>query len=838
MNNNKMSDFILSFAFPSTSTSTKVFCVDMSGSTSGQPRYHEISRKLYNELQKYLTQIIVIGWDDKFKFLSESEYYTIVSKKAGFGGTRTSAIASGLMALPPGNIDIIILSDGDVDIADISHCDKIMQSVLLRHNITSVTSYVSNNCTANCSVFAPFLRGKWSTMVFHDSPKHSVPLSVHSIDIKERQELIDLVKLATTEDQINVIYDRVVALLTAMTMGKREGDPQMRSIILDMFKRIKNNIKTNLSQNSILKNIEDEFFSTKNISVESVRNLMSWYELTFNGTTFQSKIDFLLRMCDGKLSNLFNPQQIRTASLARATSSVAPQTDEQLAQIIQFAQIIPSDTVTPIQCPIMLDDSSNMVVMIKQFTPLFLEIDKSMQDAIMLNTFFAMSLVKSLVKFLDHSISLEAYLSLPNQYESPMTRSQLCGCIVLGADDTSVKATNHTIGQMVLGKSGIIGNPDIWFYVLYYCIKSGNAPWLDTVLPMFENQLRYRMMHSGCTISMSGLAPHVQLKTKFGVALRFVLSQVEIGMKKEHSSFPIFSGSIQHIITLLKMFGCNLPDKLQKYCTVVHQLGQLVEEVKRMHMIPFKTKYRALIGNFYQIERAKLSPIILETADRGGWFINYVPIDGPQTTLPDFALNMTDDIRNLTYNLVQLIVNGGTESTSTFTIIDSYVKYDDIDVLFQQPSPLENDWKLFQYPYKYFETIIIHPMTLRPITFSDNIHWKKCYNNIFNTDTHFTGTIFDSTSDNRPSREVFSGNSMYGAFVKTYCIHPTLDDFVLYCYTRCNNSQHKHTTIPFVEFCSNIISCYNFTRSMPIDEFVSKFDASQNRDNRIKIEMA
>jgi hypothetical protein len=466
-------------------------------------------------------------------------------------------------------------------------------------------------------------------------------------------------------------------------------------------------------------------------------------------------------------------------------------------------------------------------------TPLFNEIDKGMQDAIMSNTFFASSLVDRIKNRLDHTISLEAYLALPNQSQSPMTRNEICGCIVLGADPISINATNHALGQMILGKSGIIGNPDIWFYVIYHIIKSGNAPWLESTLPMFENQLYYRMMHSNCTISMSGLANHVQLKTKFGVALRFVLSQVELDMKKEQSSFPIFSGSAQHIISLLKMCGCNIPQKLVKYCTVIHQLGRLVAEVKQMHIDPFKTKYRALIGNFHRIKKENLTQCVLDDATHNGWFYEYVPLDGAQTCLPDYAFDMTDEMRNLTYNLVQLITS---ESTTTFTIMES-IKYDDVEKLFVTPQPLENDWKLYQHPYKYDNhSIVIHPVTLRPITYDSGQHWKIRFNHYFNGDNHFTGTTFDKTPEQRPSGHVFNGCNMYGKFVETFKTHPTLDDFVLYCYTRCKNSQHQHKTIPFVEFCQNVINFYDFTRSLPIDVFITKYNASRNRDERIKME--
>ena len=821
----------LDFAFSNTSlpgaTDKIVFLPDISGSTGNDRFYHRLSR----EISEQVKPDFIIGWDWAPRNLSDLEYQRIVTQQEGFGGTCTSAIAKGLLTLVPAGspIHIIILTDGDVQLSDISLCDKLMEEVTSRHKILSVTAYISSSATVNCSVLAPFLRGEWSSLVFHDSHNNTVLTPVHSINTVERSELLELVKTATTEEEINAIYDRFVTLLTAMTMGKSSGDPQMRALILEMFARIKANIKKKLSQETILVDLQTEFRDTKDISVKSACDLHTWYTSTFNGGEFQAKIDFLLNICDGKLSHLFDPQQVRAASLQRATVNTTPQSDQQLAQIV------PSDKVTPIQCPIMLDECANWCIMITG-SPLFPKIEPSQQDAIRSNTFYATSLNDLLKTRLDHGISLEAYLSMPDQTISPMTRAEISGCIVLGADPISVKAANHAIGLMVLGKSGVIGNPDIWFYVIYNCIKGGNTPWLEHLLPMFENQLRYRMEHSGCTIAMSGLATHIQLKSTFGVALRFVLSQVELGMKKECSSFPIFSGSIQHIITLLKMFGCEIPDKLQKYCTIVHRLGQLVAEVKELHLGPFGIKYRALVGNFHQITPEDLSPSILENSQRNGWFHEYVPVDGPHTDTPAYAVDMTVDECNLTYNLSKLIIAGGTESTTTFTIMDSQIPYHSIEKLFDEPIPIENDWKLYVHPLRDSRLVIIHPATMRPPTYTDAIHWKHGFETYYNRDKHFIGPVFDDTAEKRPSGDVFNGCKMYCTFVSTYNIHPTLADFVLYCYMICNNSQYRHSTIPFVEFCEQVINGYKFSRDISIVEFIHKYDASMNRDERLEIE--
>ena len=814
--NFKMSS--IQFAFKPDSQAIKVFCLDVSGSTGNVSEYHTLSKLIYDTLK--VSQLKIIGWDTTPQILTEEKYNIIQSKRQGFGGTLTSAIAQGLMNIAcDGPIDLVILTDGEVDLKDISLCDNIMKDVVKKHTIASVSAFISTHNTVNCSVLAPFIRGEWNSLVFHNNKE------IYNMNVKERNEMLELVRNASTANEIDAVYDKLVTLLTAMTMGKREGDPMLRSLILEMFSRIKTNIKKSLSSSEILTEIENEFFDTKDISVRSAKKLNEWYQISFNGVDFQSKIDFLLRLCDGKLSHLFDPKAIRDASIQRATVETTPQTESQLTMVN------PTTLTDPIECPILLDSSPNQCIMINDGTPLFLDASKSMQDTIMSNTFFATSMNDLIKNRLDHGMSLEAYLDMVDKSVSPMTRATICGLIVLGDDPVSVSVTNDTIGKMLLGKHGIIGNPDVWFYVIYNCIKSGQVPWLELYLPMFENQLRYRMKNSSCTISMSGFPSHMQLKTKFGVALRFVLSQAELEMPKNISSFPTFSGSTHHIINLLNLYGCDVSPKLMKYCTLVQTLSHLVKEVKQLHMYAFETKYRSLFGNFYYIQASDLTPKVLSDSVSNGWFTEFVPVDGIQENLPPHAENHSKDC--LTYNLAKLIVNNGSESITTFNLLES-ISYNDIDIFFNEPV-ITNDWPLYvnRTHSSFFQ---IHPKTLRPLTFVNGKHWKKSFVEVFNNDGHFTKQIFDATPEQKPSGDVFSGCRYYADFVNVYGFHPTLSDFVLFCLKTVKYSQYHHVTIPSVQFCKKIIDSYNFSRTLPVSTFITQYDASRNRETRIKIE--
>jgi len=58
---------------------------------------------------------------------------------------------------------------------------------------------------------------------------------------------------------------------------------------------------------------------------------------------------------------------------------------------------------------------------------------------------------------------------------------------------------------------------------------------------------------------------------------------------------------------------------------------------------------------------------------------------------------------------------------------------------------------------------------------------------------------------------------------------------VAVCFIRCNNSQYRHKTIPFVEFCQQVINFYDFSRTIPVNVFITKYNTSRNREECIKI---
>jgi len=801
--------------------STTIFFHDMSGSTGGIAKYHELSLKLYNDYVKNKNHIIV-GWDDKYKVLSDTEYLNICNNRKGYGGTYTSAIGSYLNNLNSTNeLEIIILTDGQVDTNDISRCDNYVSKLKL--NIASVKSYISAS-NANCSVLAPFLRGSWSSEVFHDNHfvKYNQMKCIYSLNQKERQELMNIVKTATTEEEINNVFDKLFDMITSMTMGKTSGDSELRNDILLMANRIKQNVKAKLSKSFQLELYENELKNNKSVSVDIMANLVNYYNKSFNGSTFQNKINSILQLCDGKLSHLFDPSQIRAQALERVTTNTSNVTNNELEKINETPT-----PIKPVECPIMLDSTPNIVLLVKQGQPIFDQIDKRLQDSIMLNTFYTHNCRELIKQHLDHFMSLEAYIALEST-KSPMTNSPLIGCLVLGSDELSVKATNYTIGQMVLGKSGVIGNPDVWFYTIYNLVKSGDIPWLNDILPALEEQMKYRLLNSKCTLSMSGLANHIQLKSNLISSIYFTLCQPLFIKNKEQSSFPNFSGSAQHMLNLLELCEYKFQNQnIYKYIKIINICSRLIYDVKQLHIEQFHNKYSALFNPYYQIKLDKLSKEYKDFVIENNMYYEYIPFDYVVNYKePDYSQKMTEEDKVLYYNLSKII---NSENETTFNL---NIDIDDLDKFYKVPEKNTQDWKLYEYPVKLLE-VTICKNTMRPFSYIGNIHWKDSFDKHYNTKNI---EVFSKSEERRPLGEVFSGAKYFAEFVSRFGIYPNINDFILFSYNIVKNALNSHNALPCLEFCDDIIQMYSFANNISVIDFVKLYENSRNRDVRIELE--
>ena len=131
---------------------------------------------------------------DKFQEIQDGQYQKILTSYEGRGGTYTSQIAkylnSQVFSKP---LDIIIITDGIVDTNDISTCDSILSSCLARNTlqINSVTAFIVAG-SVNASVLAPFIRGDWTSNIYHCPNSTTCFKPVYSVEQIERKKIFSI----------------------------------------------------------------------------------------------------------------------------------------------------------------------------------------------------------------------------------------------------------------------------------------------------------------------------------------------------------------------------------------------------------------------------------------------------------------------------------------------------------------------------------------------------------------------------------------------------------------------------------------------------------------------
>jgi hypothetical protein len=135
---------------------TKIFAIDISGSTSGSFYYNhvdEIMKSLFTEGD------FIIFWNDKFQSISRSEAQYFFSRKYGGGGTYPVAIAEAVQHfnLDTLHSDLILITDGEVSVSDVDASDSFIISPNIRFR--RCTCYIIGKWTpVKLSVSCPFSR--------------------------------------------------------------------------------------------------------------------------------------------------------------------------------------------------------------------------------------------------------------------------------------------------------------------------------------------------------------------------------------------------------------------------------------------------------------------------------------------------------------------------------------------------------------------------------------------------------------------------------------------------------------------------------------------------------
>jgi|688.fasta_scaffold166058_1 hypothetical protein len=759
-----------------------VVALDISGSTQGIQAYFAEVLRIYETLHGCNVRIIL--WNNISIEKNEKHLLDVIKNASGYGGTKPQSFLK--MDINYNETHLVLITDGEIYKPDVDECNTIMLSQNIIYK--SVTCYIIPRKPVNMSVVAPFMSEKWPFAVYlYEKSKMNM---IAELRLEEFDELF-------INPDIDFVYKRLKAIASAAIMGK----PYKLVIVRDLINKIFNKLKyANRVDASML---EAEFAKTKTIPIELAQDFCYSYSL-HDFASIERMRNELLTICD------------RSNNTDYYASAVQLSSDERLTKTVEGSELTEDACTadTEIEGPITYILGSPLLPL--RFIKLVLE-RKNVQS-FMSNTFYAKKL-EGLEKMFDVPITYNEHVELIKRSDkSAFTRETIVSYLTFGENDESVKINNNAIAIALFGTNKIIGNLDIWFYIIYLAAKKVGER-LAELIPLFEAQLRYRMANSTCNISLTGYGNTIQATATFGLALRFVISQLEINLPKAQSSLPTFAPHLPDIVKLLELYGATISKPVKMYATAFEALHYLLKDIKRadVSIDAFASKWRAVYYKYYKINRANVKHYTN--------FHEYVLLDGPQDEKPKHAVVG----HVLYYNLAMLIVKGNTKNLKVSDFIDK-IPYSSIEEYYKKPV-LQICWPLyykfnFDTPY----TITICPATLRPYS----TDWAVEHEKVFNSDGHIAEKIFED--DRSPTGHVFCCTKMYSDFVKQFMAYPTLDEFILYCYNRTLTKKYGHITLPNIEFCIRTLGRYEPFTKYPVDKFLKIYESSVRMQDRVRME--
>lgn len=446
------------------------------------------------------------------------------------GGTRPSSIITFLNKLSITEINhFILITDGQVGTYDIDNCDRLIQS----SNMTfqRFDEYIIGpQYSANLSVTCPFTRLCQHTVTQIEpgqEPETLISISDEDLAIMEK------IKTINTLDEFMNSYPTMERVFTARLLGT-VGDQELRKEVIKMQQRITASMANDSTQ------MEESNLLMKYIESGDIQNSLKVASGFFQvaNTEYEKCINALIRMCDGGLRQVFSVNQIKSFR-----GQIAEQ-DKDKIEVIDIDEA-PTDVQTTFECPVSYEDETDPVILIaKPDMPILNLIDNKKSTVNVINCpldiFMCKEPFEVMKSCIDHPISLKSMREAEEFnspiIQSPLTRKKIIGGIPLGPTEEHVKAANWTLFQLISGGKRL-GNPDLWFAVLWTMIERNQLPFLNDVLPFVREQMIFRFKNHRTAASLTGLSTFCQKQLPLSGA---VLHQRN-DKKSEHAQISPFA---------------------------------------------------------------------------------------------------------------------------------------------------------------------------------------------------------------------------------------------------------------------------------------------------------
>lgn len=563
----------------STTTSIPIktlYAYDGSGSTGGSRLYHETSQSIFRTLPADGSTRILF-WDSAARVISPDELRDINLSMKGCGGTDPSAVARHIVATNfHGNL--VFLSDGQVYSHQVDFCDRTLPAGWTFESVRVILVETGLVGSVNMSVSCPFTRNSPHTVQMvtlgNSSPKTVTQVTP------------DVIALLADLDAIKTVADWTAAApllepaVIARTMGTT-GDPSLRDRLLALKKRIQRAEADAKGGSSTTVALYDALASgNTNAALALAADLTREYygqEDDADIRSWSGQINRLVSMCEGALRGTFDLSNVNGAiqsDRARRAPMATP-AEATAAGASEPDLSVTTDTTTSFVCPITLDATgdSDVALLITDGEPLLAGVDKDIVNSLANCPLYIFRYPELLVRFqarLDHPLSLRALKEAEavgaSITESPMTRNPVLGAICLGPHDDHGAATNWTLARLTAGGK-CLGNPDLWFAVIWFLVNRGAVPYLSPILPQLTAHLTWRLHAHKAPLSLLGTPEFPTTRVPLSVAIWYALASSAMTPQPPPARETVRAHLpyVEELLELLKQTGFPLPGPLSSH---------------------------------------------------------------------------------------------------------------------------------------------------------------------------------------------------------------------------------------------------------------------------------
>lgn len=540
-----------------TTTST-LFAYDCSGSTNSYAFYHGVSDRINKSLPG---EDVRVMWDDIIRLTSKEDLEIVNKNKNGYGGTSPSIVAK---FIKDNNFHgtLIFQSDGQVSSTEITLCDEILKGWKFEKVIVHL---VQNHYAIQESCSIAFTRNSPHEINIYKRNTHGEYEIKNTNILKEDYLILEKIEEIKTINDFTQKIPTLEKILIAINMGSK-SNPLLHEKLVKLKNRLIN-LKSSEKVDDVL-----EFENNPSpITLQKV-----WNEYYGIADDWSSCIDRFISWCSGALLNV----------LDRSSANRIGRTQVEKIFPVENVEIIEDHFEPKFTCPISLDYSSNVVILMKKTEKnMWHGLEKNLQDMLInnpLNGIKNNAVCDFIKSTLDCVISIETYKELVDHGisdTSPLTREEIFGGICLGNHDTHVRATNSSIKHAFFGGKSF-GNIDLWFAVIYFLVERDEIPRLKEYSELLKKHLVYRLENSKTYMCLSGLNTFPTYKVSLKLGLYAVITASSFVRDAKKEPLRLHLQYVDTIVEMLKLVNIKIPTDIQEYIIYLKIFRYFMSEIK------------------------------------------------------------------------------------------------------------------------------------------------------------------------------------------------------------------------------------------------------------------